>query len=378
VALIVAAGAGTRLGAARPKQYLPLAGRPLLRWAVDAFLGHPGIGRIQLVIGADQQDECRAALAGLDLPPPVIGGATRQESVRLGLEALAAGAPETVLIHDAARPLLDRGTIDRVLAGLAGADGAVAALPLADTLRRGDGTLVPREDLWRAQTPQGFRFGAILAAHRAEAGGSWTDDAAVAAAAGLSVIMVPGDPANFKVTDMNDLAFAERLAAALTHLPDIRTGTGFDVHVFGEGDHLMLCGVRVPHSRGVVAHSDGDVGLHALTDAILGTIGAGDIGQHFPPSEARWKGAASDRFLLHAAEMVTARGGRIAHVDITILCEAPKVGPHRAAMTARIGELLGLSADRVSVKATTTERLGFTGRGEGIAAQAVATVRLPA
>jgi 2-C-methyl-D-erythritol 4-phosphate cytidylyltransferase / 2-C-methyl-D-erythritol 2,4-cyclodiphosphate synthase len=376
-ALIVAGGNGTRLGAEIPKQYLPFGGRPLLRTTVEAFLNHPAISRVQVVIGAGQREQYEQAVAGLALPPPVEGGAARQDSVRNGLEALAAAdaPPALVLIHDAARPLVSRAVIDRVLAALDTKEGAIAALPVADTLRREDGTPVDRTGVWRAQTPQGFRFPTILAAHRAAIGQSLTDDAAVAERAGHEVALVQGDAANLKVTTMEDLAFAERLAAGT--LDDIRTGSGFDVHTFGPGDHIWLGGVRIPHDRGVVAHSDGDVALHALTDAILGAIGAGDIGQHFPPSDMRWKNAASDQFLAHANELVRARGGRVVHADITVLAEAPKVGPHRAAMVEKIGAILGLPADRVSIKATTTEGMGFTGRREGLAAQAVATVRLP-
>ncbi|GIL38527.1 bifunctional enzyme IspD/IspF [Rhodospirillales bacterium TMPK1] len=373
-ALIVAGGAGTRLGAEIPKQYLALAGRPLIRSTIEAFLKHRSISRVQVVIGAGQREHYEQAVAGLDLPPPIDGGATRQDSVRNGLEALAAaGAPSQVLIHDAARPLVSEAVIDRVLGALASHEGAIAALPVADTLRREDGTPVDRTGVWRAQTPQGFRFATILAAHRAAIGLALTDDAAVAERAGHHVELVLGDAANLKVTTMEDLAFAERLAT----LNDIRMGSGFDVHTFGPGDHVWLGGVRIPHDHGVVAHSDGDVALHALTDAILGAIGDGDIGTHFPPSDMKWKNAASDQFLAHANDLVRARGGRVVHVDITVLAEAPKVGPHRAAMVEKIGGILGLPADRVSIKATTTEGMGFTGRREGLAAQAVATVRLP-
>jgi 2-C-methyl-D-erythritol 4-phosphate cytidylyltransferase/2-C-methyl-D-erythritol 2,4-cyclodiphosphate synthase len=386
VALIVAAGSGQRFGAERPKQYLDLAGRPLIRHTVEAFLRHPRIGAVQLVIAPAFRDLYDAAMVGLDLPEPVTGGATRQESVRLGLERLAEDAPpDLVLIHDAARPLVDAATIEAVVAALERHDAAIAAVPVVDTLKRGrdglvDGT-VERAGLWRAQTPQGFRFPAILDAHRAAAGLELTDDAAVAERAGLSVALVPSKEENFKVTTPDDLARAERAVvqqgAGFSGLNDIRTGMGFDVHRFAEGDHVTLCGVAVPHSHRLEGHSDADVGLHALTDAILGALAAGDIGSHFPPSDPQWRGADSALFLRHAVELVQARGGRIAHVDVTLICERPKVGPHRAAMVARMAEILGIAEDRVSVKATTTERLGFTGRGEGIAAQAVATVRLP-
>lgn len=387
IALIVAAGTGQRFGAERPKQYLDLAGQPVLRRTVEAFRRHPKVSAVRVVINPAFRDLYDAAVAGLDLPEPVAGGASRQDSVRNGLEALAESAPDLVLIHDAARPLIDADTIDAVIAALDHCPAALAAVPVADTLKRGNGGLggglggglvtgtVDRSGLWRAQTPQGFRFPDILAAHRAAAGLELTDDAAVAERAGLPVALVPAREENFKVTTPDDLTRAAR--ALDSALSDIRTGSGFDVHRFAEGDHVTLCGVRVPHTHRLDGHSDADVGLHALTDAILGALCAGDIGSHFPPSDPQWRGADSALFLKHAAELVTARGGRIAHVDVTIICERPKVGPHREAMTARVAEILGMPVDRVSVKATTTERLGFTGRGEGIAAQAVATVRLP-
>jgi 2-C-methyl-D-erythritol 4-phosphate cytidylyltransferase / 2-C-methyl-D-erythritol 2,4-cyclodiphosphate synthase len=284
-----------------------------------------------------------------------------------------------VLIHDGARPFLDRGTIDRVIAALADAPAVVPALKLADTVKRAeDGRVletVERAQLWRAQTPQGFRYREILAAHRAANGLDLPDDAAVAEHAGLAVRLVAGSEDNVKVTTAEDLARGERAAAG--RLGDVRTGQGFDVHAFGPGDHVWLCGVKVPHDRGLIGHSDADCGLHALTDAVLGALGAGDIGVHFPPSDPQWRGAPSHRFLRHAADLVAQAGGGIAHVDVTLICERPKIGPHRAAMVARIAEILGVDPKRVSVKATTTETLGFTGRGEGMAAQAIATLRLP-
>lgn len=379
IALVVAAGRGTRLGAPLPKQYLPLGGVPVLRHALRTLLAHPAIAAVRTIIHPDDRAHYDAATAGLDLMAPVDGGAQRQDSVRNGLESLADAAPELVLIHDGARPFVDRFVIDRVLAGLGAHQGAIAALPVRDTVKRGDGeriaATIDRSTLWRAQTPQGFHYQPIVAAHRAAAGAELSDDAAVAERAGIDVALVEGSEDNFKVTTMDDLARAERLLAARNG--DIRTGQGFDVHVFGPGDHVWLCGVAVPHERGLVGHSDADVGLHALTDAVLGAIGAGDIGMHFPPADPQWRGAPSHRFLRHAADLVAAAGGTIAHVDVTVICERPKVGPHRAAMTARIAEILAIAPTRVSVKATTTERLGFTGRGEGIAAQAVATIRLP-
>jgi 2-C-methyl-D-erythritol 4-phosphate cytidylyltransferase / 2-C-methyl-D-erythritol 2,4-cyclodiphosphate synthase len=379
-ALVVAAGRGTRLGAALPKQYLPLAGRPLLRHTLEALRAHPFIAGVVAVIHPDDRALYDKAASGLDLLPPVAGGAQRQDSVRNGLEALASHRPSRVLIHDGARPFVDRATIDRVIAALETAPGAIAALPVRDTGKReADGRIaatIERAGLWRALTPQGFHFEAILEAHRAAAGGELTDDAAIAERAGLPVALVEGSEENFKVTTMDDLARAERVLAA--RLGDVRTGQGFDVHAFGPGDKVWLCGIAVPHEAGLVGHSDADVGLHALTDALLGAIGAGDIGMHFPPSDPKWRGAPSEKFLRHAADLIAEKGGIVAHVDVTIVCERPKVGPHREAMTARIAEILRVDRGRVSVKATTTEKLGFTGRGEGIAAQAVATVRLPA
>lgn len=377
VALIVAGGSGSRFGGPVPKQYRRLAGVPVLRRTVETFLTHPAVGRVQVVIRAEDAALYADAVAGLDLPPPVIGGADRQESVRRGLEVLA--GVDVVLIQDAARPCVPAPVIDRVLAAVQPGAGAIAALPVADTLWRGPDAvcdaLVDRQNLWRAQTPQGFMLTDILAAHRATQGQGLTDDAAVAMAAGLKVHLVEGSPVSAKITTEADLTEAEtRLRQNLT---DIRVGTGFDVHAFADGDSVTLCGLTIPHTCGLAGHSDADVGLHALTDAILGALAAGDIGQHFPPSDPRWKGADSAQFLRHAADLVAARGGVIAHTDVTLICERPKVGPHRAAMQARVAEILGIALDRVSIKATTTEKLGFTGREEGIAAQAVATLRLP-
>jgi 2-C-methyl-D-erythritol 4-phosphate cytidylyltransferase/2-C-methyl-D-erythritol 2,4-cyclodiphosphate synthase len=377
IALIVAAGRGSRFGAAAPKQYVELAGRPVLRHSLETFLKHPQIDAVRVVIHADDRAMYDAAASGLSPLEPVTGGATRQESVRRGLESLRDRAPGIVLIHDAARPLVDSALIDRMLAALAASPGAIPALPVADTVKRASNGIVQqtldRQTLWRAQTPQAFRYGDIMAAHNAAAGRELTDDAAVAEAAGLAVALVPGQEENFKVTTEADLIRARQLLVPAT---DIRVGNGFDVHRFGPGDKIMLCGIEVPHTQGLVGHSDADVGLHALTDAILGAIGAGDIGQHFPPGDPRWRGADSSRFLAHAAALVAERGGRLLSLDVTIICERPKIGPHRAAMIARIAEILGLDPSRVSVKATTTEGLGFTGRREGIAAQATATVAL--
>jgi 2-C-methyl-D-erythritol 4-phosphate cytidylyltransferase/2-C-methyl-D-erythritol 2,4-cyclodiphosphate synthase len=378
-ALIVAAGRGTRFGGAVPKQYLPLGGASVLRHAVAAFATHPGIAGVQAVIRAEDRGIFAESVSGLAVLPPVPGAAERQDSVRLGLEALVPHDPARVLIHDGARPFPDPALIDRVLDALDRAPAAIPAQPLGDTIKRvADGVIrdtIDRAQLWRAQTPQGFHFKAILAAHRAVCGQVLTDDSAVAEAAGMAPIVVPGSEDNLKVTTAQDLAAAERLLAARTG--DIRVGQGFDVHPFGPGDQIRICGIAIPHDRSLVGHSDADVGLHALTDALLGAIGAGDIGMHFPPSEPRWRGAASDRFLTDAAALVREKGGEIAAVDVTIICERPKIAPHRTPMIERVAAILGISPERVSVKATTTERLGFTGRGEGIAAQAVATVRLP-
>ena len=380
-ALILAGGSGSRVGAAIPKQYLELAGRPVLRRTIDAFRLHPAVDRIRVVIGPHDRARYDAAVAGLDLGDPVTGGATRQESARLGLEALAGDPPDLVLIHDAARPFADAGTVARVVAALADHAAVLPALPVTDTLKRSNGTppsvaaTVDRIGLWRAQTPQGFRFADIRAAHRAAAGADLTDDTAVAERAGIQVALVEGSEDNFKITTAADLARAERLIRGMTG--DIRAGNGFDVHAFAEGDHVMLCGVAIPHDRGLAGHSDADVAMHAVTDALLGAVAAGDIGAHFPASDPQWKGAASGVFLAHAAKLVAEMGGEIANIDVTVVCEAPKIGPHRDAMRASLAGILGIDPGRVSVKATTTEKLGFTGRGEGIAAQANAVVRLP-
>ena len=379
VALVLAGGSGTRFGGTLPKQYLELAGAPLLRRSLAAFAAHPDVDAVRAVIRPEDRARYDVAARGLDVLEPVCGGATRQESARLGLESLAALAPDRVLIHDGARPMLDRDIISRTIAALDDAPAAICGLPLADTLKRGNGgavsATVDRTGLWRAQTPQAFRYGDILAAHRKAAGRELTDDAAVAEAAGLVVRLVAGSEDNIKITTEDDLARAKRMLAAAT---DIRIGQGYDVHGFGPGEAVMLCGVQIAHERGLVGHSDADVGLHAATDALLGAIGAGDIGMHFPPSDPKWRGASSDKFLRYAGDLIAARGGEIVNLDVTVICEAPRVGPHRAAMVERMAVILGLNPSRVSVKATTTEGLGFTGRREGIAAQAVASVRLPA
>lgn len=377
VVLVVAAGGGSRAGGGTPKQYRKIAGHALLTHAVDR-LRHDGIDRVQVVIQPGQEALYEAAVSGRPLPPPVSGGATRQQSVANGLDALArSGDVGRVLIHDAARPFLPSAVIDRLLAALVTHPAAVPILPVVDTLALGGealGEAVSRDALVRVQTPQAFRFDAILAAHHGWSGGEATDDAQIARAAGLEVAMVEGDPALEKLTYDADFRRAEAMLAANIFTC---TGMGFDVHAFGSGDTLWLGGVEIPHERGLVGHSDADVVLHALTDALLGALGAGDIGDHFPPSDPQWRGAPSSRFLEHARDLIERAGGRIRHCDVTIICERPKIGPHRDAMRQRIAALLRLSQSRVSIKATTTERLGFTGRGEGIAAQAIATVSLP-
>jgi len=377
-ALIVAAGRGQRFGGALPKQYADLAGCAVLRHTVRAMQAHGHVDLVRCVIHADDRELYEVAVQGLDLLDPVLGGSERQESVRLGLESLEGLGIDTVLIHDAARPFVDKQTIDGVLAALEEHPGAIPALAVADTLKRGQGgivsTTVPRTDLYRAQTPQGFRLAAILDAHQKPGAADVTDDAQLFENLGLAVALTEGHEDNFKITKGEDLMRAERLLAARS---EIRTATGFDAHTFGDGDFVTLGGVEIPHTHGLVGHSDADVALHALTDALLGTISAGDIGQHFPPSEARWKGAASDRFVQHAVKLIRDRGGEIVNVDVTIICEVPKIGPHAQAIVARVADILGIAPERVSIKATTTEGMGFTGRREGIAAQALAAVRLP-
>jgi 2-C-methyl-D-erythritol 4-phosphate cytidylyltransferase / 2-C-methyl-D-erythritol 2,4-cyclodiphosphate synthase len=377
--VIVAAGKGERVGGAVAKQYMPLLGKPMLRWTVEAFARHPAVDTIQVVIGANDETPYAEAIRGLKLRPPLAGGPTRQHSVMHGLEVLAHDKPDFVLIHDAARPLVSAAIIDSVIDALrTGADAAVPLVPVADTLRRKDDgkwVSVAREGLLRAQTPQGFRFEKILKAHRDHKTLATTDDMALAELAGLDVVVVPGEESNMKVTTPKDLSMAEQLLSA--RLGDSRTGFGYDAHRFAPGDHVWLCGVKIAHDHALEGHSDADAGLHALTDAILGAIGAGDIGMHFPPTDERWRGAPSWKFLDHAAGLVRDAGGTISHCDVTIICERPKVGPHREAMRARVAEILHLDLSRVSVKATTTEGMGFEGRREGLAAQAVATVRMP-
>ncbi len=372
-AILVAGGSGSRFGGPAPKQFLSLAGKPVIHHAATSLAPH-----VALLQPVGDPAGIAAALQGVAHLPPVPGGATRQASVRAGLEALAPHQPDIVLIHDAARPIIPPGTVRDLLAALEHAPGAIPAAPVADTLKRGvDGAItgtVSRDGLHRAQTPQAFRFATILALHRAHADAGATDDAALLEAAGERVLLVAGSDDNVKLTYPADHARLERaLLGAMTP----RVGTGFDVHAFAPDRALMLCGVAVPHERGLAGHSDADVGLHALCDAIYGALAEGDIGRHFPPSEASWRDADSAQFLRHAAGRIAARGGLLCHADITLICERPKITPFAPAMIARLTELLGVEPGRVSVKATTTERLGFTGRGEGIAAQAVATLLLP-
>lgn len=373
-AILVAAGSGSRFGSATPKQFLDLAGRTVLHHAAAGLLREVAVLQPVGDAGAIEQ-----ALAGLAHRPVVAGGHSRQDSVRAGLEALADDPPDIVLIHDGCRPHLPPGTIAALVAALAaGHDGAIPAVPVAETLKRAaSGTIdqtVDRTDLFRAQTPQAFRFAGLLALHRAAPSGA-TDDAGLVEAAGGRVAIVPGSEDNIKLTYQEDYQRLQRVLIG-TLLPHI--GTGFDVHALEPGRRLVLCGVTVPHEAGLAGHSDADVGIHALCDAIYGALAEGDIGRHFPPSEAQWKDADSARFLRHAGARVVARGGILTHADVTLICERPKITPHAAVMVARLADLLGVDAGRVSVKATTTERLGFTGRMEGIAAQAAATVLLPA
>ncbi len=386
-ALIVAAGRGSRAGGEVPKQYAIVSGQPVLTHTLTSFLGFPLIDLVRVVIHPDDTGHYERAVATISskLLNPVAGGPTRQTSVLAGLEALAAEDPDLVLIHDAARPFVDATTISGVISALATHPAAIAGIAVADTLKRASlhRTIletVSREGLWRAQTPQGFRFQMILDAHRKAAASGrsdFTDDAAIAEWAGMSVALIEGSVRNFKITTAAELLQMDE-DMRKTSIMESRTATGFDVHAFADGDHVWLGGVKIPHTHKLDGHSDADVVLHALTDALLGCIGDGDIGQHFPPSDPKWRGAASHLFLSDAAQRVAARGGKIVNVDVTILAEAPKVGPHRDAMQFAIGAILELAPGRIGIKATTTEGLGFTGRREGIAAFATATVLLPA
>ncbi len=375
-AILVAAGTGSRFGAETPKQFLRLLGKPVIRHAAEALANHAS-----LIQPVGEAAPIADALDGLVHLPTVPGGATRQDSVRAGLDALLPHAPDIVLVHDAARPHIPAGTIEALLAALEHRPGAIPAAPVADTLKRVAGGVitetVPRDGLFRAQTPQAFRFATLLAAHQSGFIGA-TDDASLLEAAGEPVAIVPGSDDNIKLTYPDDLVRLERaISPAMSPGLIPRVGTGFDVHVLTADRKLFLCGVEVPHDKGLAGHSDADVGIHALCDAIYGALAEGDIGRHFPPSQAEWKDVDSARFLAHAAARITARGGRLANADVTLICERPKIAPHAASMMARLAAIMGVAPGLISVKATTTERLGFTGRGEGIAAQAVATVLLP-
>jgi len=378
-ALIVAAGRGHRFGGEIPKQYCALYGESVLRHTLSKFVAHPDVNAIVTVIHPDDRALYDEAAAGLGVIEPVSGGASRQESVYNGLEALTNIQPDAVLIHDAARPFFTDALISEIVAALDLHVGAAPGIPVADTLKRvRDGfveTTVDRSDLWRVQTPQGFRYPEILAAHKAAAGMNLTDDAAIAGKAGFDVVMLEGVEGNTKITRAEDL---DMIGLARAAQWEYRTGQGFDVHRFEPGDKVQLCGVSIDHDKALAGHSDADVGLHALTDAILGAAAAGDIGEHFPPTDPQWRGANSSIFLRYAAKLITDMDAKIVNVDVTLICEAPKVAPHRAKMRALLADLLNLEVDRVGIKATTTEKLGFTGRREGIAAQALATIRVRA
>lgn len=385
-ALIVAAGKGIRAGGTLPKQYQLINGKPVLTRTVKAFSEHAQIDMIQTVIGIGHEAAFADAVRGMELLPPVLGGETRQASVFAGLKALQEHGPDIVLIHDAARPLVPGKIITRVITALDKSPCALPVLPVADTIKVVTGdevtSTLDRSIMWAAQTPQGFRFEEILAAHRQAAVSglsSFTDDASIAEWAGLVVKTVAGAPENRKLTLQSDIKEAERAMAAqqVRGLTDIRTGNGYDVHAFEPGDSVTLCGVEIPHEKKLKGHSDADVAMHTLTDAILGALSEGDIGKHFPPSDAQWKGAPSEIFLKQAMQLVENRGGMVSHCDITLVCEEPKIGPFVEAMRENLDAIMGIGVSRISVKATTSEKLGFTGRGEGIAALATATVRLP-
>lgn len=383
-AIIVAGGRGHRAGSGKPKQYRSLQGEPVLRHTLRAFNGHAEIGNIVTVIQHHDANDFHAAADGMEkCSASVFGGDTRQRSVFAGLKAIEPAAPEFVLVHDAARPFVTAALLDRALGAIKNADAAVPVLSLTDTVKRVDSSehivaTLDRNELRTTQTPQVFSFAKLFDAHAraAEAGlEDFADDAAIAEWAGIPVATFPGEAGNLKLTTTNDFLIAEKMAS--TALWEVRNGTGFDVHTFGPGDKVTLGGITIPHTKSLVGHSDADVLLHALTDAILGSIGEADIGHHFPPSDPKWLGAASDQFLAHAVRLLKDRGGQITHLDTTLLCETPKIGPHREAMRSKIARIAGIEIDRIGVKATTTEGLGFIGRGEGIAAMATATVRLP-
>ncbi len=399
-ALVVAAGHGSRMGGDLPKQYQKLAGRSILRHAIDNLYADHRIETVRVIIDPDHQTLYAAAVQGLDLAPAILGGPDRQASVMNGLAALRPAAPDIVLIHDAARPFVDSAVLDRLFSALQHHKGAIAALPVVDSVKRAERAIIDdeidREGLWRAQTPQGFHYAEILAAHltaaATPAAPPLTDDAAVARAAGLQVVLVDGDEALFKITSPADMLRAHHYCLIADQPADQptgqpadqpttqprthRIGQGFDVHRFGDGNHVTLAGVKIPHTAGLLGHSDADVGLHAVTDALLGALGAGDIGSHFPPSDDTWRGVDSAVFLAHAGTLIQQAGGTINNIDLTIVCEQPRIGPHRPKMQARMADILGLDLSCVSIKATTTERLGFTGRGEGIAAMAVCLITI--
>jgi len=382
-AVVVAAGRGLRAGGDIPKQYRTIGSEPVIRPSLRLYSEHGAIAMVQPVIHADDGALFADACGGLAALPPVLGGASRQASVRAGLEALDSQSPDIVLVHDAARPFASPDLVCRAIAAVAATGAAIPVLPVTDTVKIVDDSgrvqqTLDRSRLRSVQTPQAFAFASLLAAHRRAAAlgyDEFTDDAALAEWAGMTVEVFEGERTNVKLTTADDFARAE--ADRMLALADVRSATGFDVHAFGDGDHVVLGGMAIPHERGLLGHSDADVALHALTDAILGALADGDIGAHFPPSDAQWRGAASDQFLAFAAARVRARGGEIAHLDLTIICEAPRIGAHRDAMRARIAGIAGIAIGRVAVKATTSERLGFTGRREGVAALATATVRLP-
>lgn len=375
----MAAGKGVRSGGSEPKQYRYVAGKMILRHALMPFVTHTSIDRVAVVISPQDQELYASATAGLPLDPPFFGAATRQASVLNGLEGLVSTMPDRVLIHDAARPFVSAAIIDAVISGLDQADGVIAGVPVVDAVKLTEGHNilrgVPRDGLWLAQTPQGFRFQAILAAHRNAIALTLTDDAEVAEYAGLQVRIVPGHQDNFKITHETDFARAELIMRGATM--QTRIGLGYDVHRFKPGAAVFLGGIEIPYTKALEGHSDADVVLHCVTDAILGAMAQGDIGQHFPPSDPKWKGAASDIFLAHAGKLVSGKRGHIVNIDVTVICEAPRIGAYRQLMQHRIEQILDLPAGTVSVKATTTEGLGFTGRSEGIAAQAIAAVSLP-
>lgn len=382
-AVVVAAGRGLRAGGEMPKQYRQLGGEPVLRSSLALLSWHGQISAVQAVIHPDDRILYENAAQGLKLMPPVFGGVTRQDSVRAGLEALKVYPPDIVLVHDGARPFCTTALVCNAIAACGPTGAAVPVVEIVDTVKRVDSAsrvtaTLDRSELRTVQTPQAFAFAPLLDAHRRAARDGrtdFTDDAALAEWAGLTIAAFGGEPGNIKLTTEDDFARAE--ARRTASLADLRVGSGFDVHPFGDGDHVMLGGVRIAHERGLAGHSDADVALHAIVDAVLGALADGDIGYHFSPNDPRWRGASSDRFVKFAVERMRKRGGRIAHLDLTIVCETPRIGPHRDAMRRRIAEIAEIAIERVGVKATTSEKLGFTGRGEGIAAMATATVRLP-